>query len=371
MQHMIDALLIINEAGSLLYNWHPKGSEQEGKDDLFSGFLTAINSFATFERGEDIKSLKLQETSLIFEKKEDLLQKLTFVVTTKNESLIELLHAFIHEVMNEFTSKYEYLLNKEFNGDITEFKNFTTQVEKILRSLGLDVLQKNINEIDKDSYLKSIITLEPKGGIIYFIYAKQYINKDKISFLIPLVLSSARLLYQNHLNETVNWILLTTVKNEIIVVETREKVLLVNQYDLLESIEEDYLSMEFFKDKEKYIKKPNKLIEKFSRVKWDSRVKQFFLVDLVGKIFYSEIFDAHYDCSDYIPETISFLTSSRKTSAELYSRVLFNAAIGGEKIVSICINFNNFVLTIIGSLKDFNDYNTIQNLCIDIYKQIK
>ena len=56
---MIDGLLIINDSGALLYNWHPKNYEGNGKDDLFSGFLTAINSFATVERGEDIKSLKL------------------------------------------------------------------------------------------------------------------------------------------------------------------------------------------------------------------------------------------------------------------------------------------------------------------------
>ena len=367
---MIDDLLIINESGSLLYNWHPEGSDTDGKDDLLSGFLTAINSFATFERGEDIKALKLQETSLIFEKNEDLIQKLTFVITTKNDNLIELLHAFLHEIMNEFIIKFEYLLNREFDGEVTEYKNFTSHVERILKSLGLDTLKESINEIDKLSHLKSIITLEPKGGIIYFIHAKHYVNRDKISFLVPLVLNSARLLYQNHLNEKVSWILLTTVQYEILVVEPREKVLLVKQYLLSENIEEEFLSLEFFKDKEKYIKKPRKLIEKFSKIKWDSRVKQFFLVDLVGKIIYSKVFDDTYDCSDYVPETIAFLTSTRKTSEELYNRVLFNAAIGGERIGTICINFNNFVLTIIGSLKDINDYNTIQNLCTDIYKQI-
>ncbi|MBY8983669.1 MAG: hypothetical protein KGD65_01225 [Candidatus Lokiarchaeota archaeon] len=81
---MIEDLLIINESGALLYNWHPQGFVSNGKEDLFSGFLTAINSFATFERGEDIKSLKLKETQIIFEKYEVLVQKLTFVITTKN-----------------------------------------------------------------------------------------------------------------------------------------------------------------------------------------------------------------------------------------------------------------------------------------------
>ena len=74
---MIDDLFVITEGGQLLYGWHPEGRKEE-KDDLITGFLSALNSFATFERGEDIKSLKLKETHIIFEKFDDVLQKLTF-----------------------------------------------------------------------------------------------------------------------------------------------------------------------------------------------------------------------------------------------------------------------------------------------------
>jgi hypothetical protein len=56
---MIEDLLIINESGALLYNWHPQGYVSNGKEDLLSDFLTALNSFATVERGEDIK-LKME-----------------------------------------------------------------------------------------------------------------------------------------------------------------------------------------------------------------------------------------------------------------------------------------------------------------------
>lgn len=367
---MIDDLLIINEAGNLLYNWHPQGEDADGKDDLLSGFLTAINSFATFERGEDIKSLKMQETTLIFEKEEKLLQKLTFVVTTKDESLTELLHAFIHEIMDEFASQFEHLLNKEFDGDITEYRKFKRSVERILKSLGLDALDRNIKEIDKNSYLKSIITLEPKKGNILFIYAKQYVNKDKVSYLIPFILNSARLLYQNHLDESLNWILLSTVQNEILVIEPRVNVLLVKQYVLSENLEKKFLSLEFYINADKYIKKPKKLIESFMQIKWDKRVKQFFLIDLNGTIIHSEIFNSQFDCSDYIPETITFLTSTKKTSEEIYNKTLINAAIGGEKIVTICINFDKFVLTLIGSIQDFNDYTSIQSVCSNIYNQL-
>ena len=57
---MIDDLLIINESGALLYNWHPHGYVSDGREDLLSGFLTALDSFASVERGEDIQSLKLK-----------------------------------------------------------------------------------------------------------------------------------------------------------------------------------------------------------------------------------------------------------------------------------------------------------------------
>ncbi len=368
---MIDGLLIINESGALLYNWHPKNYEGNGKDDLFSGFLTAINSFATVERGEDIKSLKLKETRLIFEKFDDLIQKLTFVITTKDEELIELLHAVIHDLMDSFTELYSDTLNKEFDGAVSQYQNFDIYIEQILNSHGLDILSDSIRDIDDFSTLKAIIFLEPKGGIVYYIHAKQHVDKEKISFLIPLIMNSAKLLYKNNFNEQLYWILLNTVRSEILVVEPRKKVLIVKQHQLTEDFEEEFLALEFFKDKEKYVKKPKKLIEKFENLDWNPSIKQIFLVDMVGKIFYSNLIDSTFDCSDYVPETISFLTSSKKVSEEIYSRTLFNASIGGEKLVTVCINFNNFSLIVIGSNQDLSSFSIIQNLCSEIYKKLK
>jgi len=368
---MIDGLLIINDTGALLYNWHPKNYEGNGKDDLFSGFLTAINSFATVERGEDIKSLKLKETRLIFEKYDELIQKLTIVITTKNEELIELLHAVIHDIMDKFTELFGDSLNKEFDGAVSEFQKFDPHVERIITSHGLDVLDDSIKNIDDFSTLKAIIYLESFGGIVYYIHAKQYVNKEKISFLIPLIMNSAKLLYQNNFNEKLYWILLNTVRSEILVVEPRNKVLVVKQHELTEDFEEEFLALEFFKDKEKYVKKPKRLIEKFENIDWNPSIKQIYLVDMVGKIFYSNLIDTTFDCSEYVPETISFLTSSKKVSEEIYNRTLFSASIGGKKLVTVCINFNNFSLIIIGSTQDLSSFSIIQNLCSEIYRQLK
>jgi len=367
---MIEDLLIINESGALLYNWHPQGFVSNGKEDLLSGFLTAINSFATVERGEDIKSLKLRETQIIFEKYNELHQKLTFVITTKNEELIEILHAILHELMEKFPKLFHESLNKEFNGLITQFRKFDTHMEEIIKSYGLDILDNAVEQVDKGGSFKAVIYLEPKGGNIFYIHAKHYVNVDKVSFLIPLIMNSAKLLYKSNLKEDLNWILLNTIQNENVLVEPREKVLILKQYQSSENFEDDFLSLEFFKEKGKYIKKPKKLIEKFESLNWSPKIKQIYLVDIFGKIFYSKVFDKTYDCTEYIPETISFLTSSKKTSEEIFNKPLFNASIGGIKITTICVNFNNFCLTLIGSVHDFNDFNEIQSICIDVFKQL-
>lgn len=366
----MDDLLIINDAGQLLFSWHASGSE-EGDDDLISGFFTALNSFATFERGEDIKSLKLKETSVIFEKIDDFHQKLIFVVTSKNEEFLELMHSIVHDVMDSFTKMFEEPLNEEFDGEVLKYQKFKKNLEGIIFSHGLDALVDSINQIDEGGIFKSLVFLEPKGGHIFYIHAKQFVNKEKISFLIPLIVNSAQLLYHNNLDEDVHWILLTTVRNENTLVEIRKKILIVKQYQLPDNIEKEFLSLDFFKGKDKYIKKPKKIVEKFEKIIWDSRIKQIFLVDLVGKIIYSKLFDANYDCTDYIPETISVLTSSKKLSEETYNRVLFNASLGGEKLTTICVNFNNFVLTMIGKVEELNAFQTIQDICFNVFLQVR
>ncbi|KKN50266.1 hypothetical protein LCGC14_0634580 [marine sediment metagenome] len=368
---MIDDLYIITDAGQLLYSWHLKKSEVPSDDDLLSGFLTALDSFASVERGEDIKSLKLKETNIIFEKSLDYQQKLTFVVTTKNDEFIELIHSILQDIIDNFTGMFKDSLNKEFDGEVTRFKSFSKNLDIIIFSHGLDTLLESITQINKGGIFKSIVLLEPKGGHIFYIHAKQFVDKNKLSYLIPLIVNSAKFLYQNNLNEKANWILLTTIRNENILVEIREKNLIVKQYQLLDNIEEEFLALDFLKSKDKSIKKPKKIAEKFEKLIWDSRIKQIFLVDLMGKIIYSKSFDENYNYSKFVPETISVLTSSKKVCEEIYNRTLFNTSIGGDKLTTISINFNNFVLTMIGKVEDFNMFQTIQEICLNIFLQIK
>ena len=285
--------------------------------------------------------------------------------------MIELLHSVIHEIMDNFTDKYQEILNKEFTGEVSRFREFDENLTSIINSHGLDTLQDSVELIDKGGNFKSIVYLEPKAGHVFYIYAKQFVNKEKIGFLIPLIVNSSQFLYQNSLNEKLNWILLTTVRNENVLVEIRDKIIIVKQYQLPENIENDFLALDFYKSKDKYIKKPKRIVEKFEKIIWDKRIKQIFLVDLVGKIIYSKIFDEQYDCTDYIPETISVLTSAKKLSEETYNRILFNSSLGGEKLTTICMNFNNFALTMIGNINDLVDFSKIQDICVEIFNQLK
>ena len=366
---MIDDIFVITEGGQLLYSWHPEGRIEE-KDDLITGFLTALNSFATFERGEDIKSLKLKETNIIFEKSDDAHQKLTFVITTKNEGMKELLHSVIHDVMTDFKNLFQDELSRDFDGEVTTYQKFEQSIDNILKAHGLDVFESSIKSIDNKEILKSVIFLEPKGGHIFYIHAKQYVNKDKASFLLPLLVTSGRLLYQSNLRENVRWILLNTTRNENMLVEIRDKLLIARQYELSENFEDEFLSLEFFKSNGKYVKNPKKKVKMFENMLWDPRIKQVFLVDLVGKILFSKLFDNTQDCSDYIPETISFLTSSKKASEEIFNRTLFNSTIGGEKLATICMNLNTCGLILIGSINDFSDFQVIQKISSDVFKQL-
>ncbi|MBD3193959.1 MAG: hypothetical protein GF317_02820 [Candidatus Lokiarchaeota archaeon] len=368
---MFDELLVISQGGQLLYSWHSKSKEDDDlDDDLISGFLTALNNFATQQRGEDIKSLKLKQTTIIFEKYDELHQKLTFVATTKNEELIELLHVVLHEVMNQFINLFQDKLNREFDGDITEFREFDDIIENLLINYGLDVLDSTIEKINKEKTLKSVVFLEPNGGKILYIHAKQYVSKDKISFLVPLLRNSSKLLYLQNLNQKVGWILLNTIRNEIMLVEVRKNILIVYLYNLEDSMEDTILNLDFFKTEGKYVDKPKKLGKIFDRIKFNQNIKEIYLVDLLGKIFYKQSLVNDFKYKQYIPETISFLTASKKSSKEIFNRELMCSTIGGQDIATICLNFNNFVLVLIGETTNFNSFQGIEKTCINIIEQL-
>ncbi|MBD3254038.1 MAG: hypothetical protein GF383_03055 [Candidatus Lokiarchaeota archaeon] len=363
---MLDDLFIINEGGQLLFSFHPKDADveiTENRDDLISGFLTALNTFATFEKGEDLKALKLKETNIIFEKSDEYLQNLMFVITTKNEKVLDLLKSIVQEIMKRFTDRFKEDLEREFDGMVSKFAIFHENVEEIIQSYGLDIAKKLTQKIDGKNALKSLVILNANNGNILYIHAKQYVNKEKITFLIPLISNSVKLLYRDNLNEPIQWILLRTIKNEGLVVEIRDKVLVVKQYESNGKVDKKGLDLDL-------IENLKKIKKKLDQIDLDSRIKQVFAVNLDGMIKYSQIYDNSYDCSDYIPETISVFISSRKACNELYSKELLYSSIGGEKILTICVNLKEHALILICNMRELNQYEEIHEICVNILNQL-
>ena len=364
---MIDDLLIINDTGQLLYSWHPEGHPKENQDDLISGFFSALNTFAMFERGEDLKFLKLGESNIIFEKYEELLQKLIFIITTKNEKVIDLLHSFVHDIMDSFVEMFRKDLNKKFDGAVNVFKIFTDSVNKILNNLGIDQLPKRIEEIDDSDIIKAIAIIEPLEGNVLFIHARQYINKEDISFLIPLLINTGKRLYQN---KEMNSIFITSINNENLIIELRERVVIVKFYDILTKFNAEYDAIEFIKNKKNILKKQKKLKSLLENIHWGPSIRNMLITDLLGTILASKVIKNTDIKLDNLTEIISFFSSSRKTCEQIYNKELYISYIEGQNSSLLCINLDIcglFFTLDSGSSRNFQE---IQKLGLELLKKI-
>lgn len=348
-------------------------TEEMGDDTLISGFLSALNSFATIERGEEIKSLKLKETTLIFEKEEGFLQELVFVITTKSDEMITLLHDLLHDIMTRFTEIFVDALNKQFDGDVSEYKNFNPIMEELLKAYGLDKLNEYKKIIDYEGSIKAMIFIKPKEGTILYIYAKQYLDRKKISFLTPLVHTSSNVFFKESFNDDIHHILIRTIKNDGLAIESRKKVLITTLYKFKVDFEDIFNSHTSSPKKlEKYVKKPAKLNDIFEKIDWNSAIKEFYVINPLGKELYHKAFLESTTNGIHFPEFISVLTSSEKLSEQLFNRdLLFFTTIGKTSYNLTCINFKLFYLLFNCFFEETQKFEFISSCCIDLLTKIQ
>lgn len=364
---MIDDLLIINDTGQLLFSWHPEGSPKENQDDLISGFFSALDTFATFERGEDLKFLKLKESNIIFEKYEELEQKLTFIITTKNEQVIDLLHSFVHDIMDSFVELFRKDLDKKFDGAVHGFRIFTDTVNTSLTNLGIDQLTKTIEEIDDLDIIKAMAIIEPLEGEVLFIHARQYINKEDISFLIPLLINSGKRLYQN---KELNSIIITSLNNENLIIELRKRVAIVKFYDISKKFNAEYEAIEFIKNKKTIMKKQKKLKPLFENIHWGPNIRNMLITDLLGTILASKAIGDTDIKLDNFTEISSFFSSSRKACEQIYNKELFISYIEGQNSSLLCINLDTYGLFFTLDAHYSKNFQEIHKLGLELLKKI-
>ncbi|MBD3338519.1 MAG: hypothetical protein GF353_05400 [Candidatus Lokiarchaeota archaeon] len=364
---MLEDLLIVNNSDQVLYSWHPD-NRKNAMDDLVGGFLSALNGFATVERGEDIKFLRLKETFILFEKHEEF--NLTFITTTKNEEMIELLHALTHRLMEEFVSMFEYTLKSGFTVEITQFKKFDNIMADLINDYGLDLVHASSDEPLSEEKFDSIMFLEPKGGNILFFKSKNYLPKEKISFLIPLIINTAKLLYSQYMDTEAEWINLSNIDGESLHAEHRDQILIVKSYRFSVVNDKNHIAPRFLEESDKYVKKHEIISYVFKNLEFDESIMQVFLIDDYGKIMYASNLCQTSDFSDYVPETISFLTATKKTSEEIFSKRLSYSVIGGKKFGTMYLNLINSGLVLIIDLRSIKDISEIHGIYKKIFNQL-
>ena len=129
-------------------------------------------------------------------------------MSSESDSRYDNFEDALHIVSNDVETKIKnYLQDKSYGSEIEDISiipiiiKFDKQMETIIFNHGLDIFEPSITEIDQWGLFKAIIYLEAKAGHVFYIHAKQFVNKDKLSFLAPLIVNSAKLSLYNNLNE--------------------------------------------------------------------------------------------------------------------------------------------------------------------------
>ena len=127
---MISRILIIAPGGILCYskNFITTNSNDYGiNEDLISGFLTGISSFAQEIKGGEIKSLNFRNFNFLYSYEDEF--GYIFVIITDIDDLEEEARIKLELMKNEFISRYNHLF-KDFIGNVSNFYNFDEFVDK-------------------------------------------------------------------------------------------------------------------------------------------------------------------------------------------------------------------------------------------------
>jgi hypothetical protein len=272
--------------------------------------------------------------------------------------------------MDSFVAMYNKELDKEFDGSVSIFRNFSEKVNQILSEFGMDLIKQDIAQIDDKDILKAIVLLNPLDGNVIFIHAKQYINKEDISFLVPLMINTGKMLMHNS-EVKINSIILTTVKNEHLALILRERAVLVRFYVIDKKSDDHLLVLEFMKNKEKILKNQKKIENRFEMVDWGSDIGSIIFMDLLGKILFSKKMKDSYNFLEPTAEIVSFISSCRKASETIFNKDLFSSSITSLKKSEICINLKAYVLfATINNMGNAHNFQELRDISRELLKKV-
>lgn len=337
MNDILNEVFILNETGINLFSW----SSGESNMDLLSGFLTALNMFAKSEKGQTMKELTLEQTTFVFEKKDDLI----YVLTTENEKAKPLLKLFLSEVIREFETEHIKEL-ENFNGNVGVFEHFEEDLNRLQDIFGLNLLNEKIKEVHEEGILQSINVIARKTGELLFTEAIQFVNKSDLGFLVPLVVNASERVVQDVDNQDLYWILLVSNKERILLIQPKEHVIFVEEYKV---------SFEFATE---FTMKHKKLKREFTNLDFIPQINYIKMIDNKGKVLEEFEREIGYSTKSSVDSTM-VVNAANNFMQKYYKLVLKGIAIGDMEKGLMFVPFKDFFVMLRGAYEDFQQFQSI------------
>ncbi|MHA1341885.1 MAG: hypothetical protein ACTSRZ_18540 [Promethearchaeota archaeon] len=138
----VDIYIIVKEEGTLLYKYSILGDIQNERDQLLSGFLTAINTFAKDIGWPAGVSLIRSGTLEARFASGDYIFSVLIIDFSKplSDNTEPILSGIAQEVAFNFEKKYKNTLKKKYF-DISEFKDFRESINTIIQKYEKETLE--------------------------------------------------------------------------------------------------------------------------------------------------------------------------------------------------------------------------------------
>ena len=320
---MIDNILIMNEAGLLLFHWNQGGSDKTNDDkgesdkttdpDLISGFLSALNIFAQGQRGEDLKKINLDPTTFIFERHEGLI----FTILTTDPNFEKVIFSIISDIKNRFLELFRENI-KNFAGEVDQFRPFQQEIEIILNSYAYYDYLRVKETFDSNESLKSVLLIDKINGEVLYVKSKVYVERGPLTFQSGVLLKSINRLFSNVLKEDIVMTIVIDSTNRFLFFKDAGKITEVKE---IHGENERTIDVYKYKEKkiEKILKTPKRILSDIEEC--------FIFINERGEILLESNIKDNFPIEKITSDSITINSCSESLINEIYKNFLHSTLI--------------------------------------------
>lgn len=336
---MIDQIIIMKNSGIPMFSWKLGGSDDT--ESQISGFLTAINMFAKQQKGEEIKDITMDKTTLIFKRFED-----NIIVIATEDSKYE---QIIRMIMKDIIQRFEFLYKEksaEFSGNISDFRNFKDEIQKILEKyLYFDYLK--IQEIfPHKQNLSCFILLDRVQGETVYLLAKEYLDRKLIEFQSSILVKAFERIGHEILDETPINIIINTKKNRTIYLKFTSEIISIQEISSLFLMDDIFIPLKTNQIKN-HLRKPGKLLFDVEN--------PLVIADADGKGIISNNKDQRLTKQSIVADLNTILRAGKMITEEIYKDLLSNIVLMTDTHIYSCFYLNSNEILFSDKLDNLSD----------------